>query len=265
VPRKKAKRANSEVEPIDESALAFGGSLRAADEDEGLDVVISKTGGRVVMRAGGAQLGRWLLADVTIRRLDDATFEFIAEDDHLVFTPSDPSALAASPLVAQEEEVKSGRLRRRSVKKKSSKSDPSSPDTAKPVSKTSRRHEPASSEPSAEKTPEPPQTDVAIDTTESPDAEREAPADDTVDSEVGGVTGESISNSPSGSERRGLRLRMLDVARHNDLFDLERVPIDERLRGSEHEHSWDHRVATGTGLSSRVCTICGKIRLSKSS
>ncbi len=200
---RKAKGSKSEEEPIDDSALTFSGSIRTADESEGLDVVISKSGRYVVMRAGSAQLGRWPLADVTIRPIDDDSFAFIAEDDELVFTPSDPAALGASPLVVQEvEEVKTRRLKRRSVKKK-----PKEPDV------------------------ELPQEDV---------------------------------DEPATSGR-GLRLKMLDAARHNDLFNLERVPIDESLRGSEHEHSWEHRVATDSGLASRVCTICGKIRLSKSS
>ncbi|MGI9585660.1 MAG: hypothetical protein ACR2N7_08735 [Acidimicrobiia bacterium] len=69
----------------------------------------------------------------------------------------------------------------------------------------------------------------------------------------------------AATTKQSLRMRMLDAARHNSFFDLDRVPIDETLRGSEHQHSWEHRVATGSGLASRVCTICGKIRVSKSS
>jgi hypothetical protein len=220
MPRKQAKGSKSEEQPVDESALAFSGSIRTADEGEGLDVVISKSGRYVVMRAGSAQLGRWPLADVTIGKIDDESFVFIAEDDELVFTPSDPSALAASGLIAQEqEEVKSRRLKRRSTKK--------TPDD--PKSRRLKRR-------STKKTPDDPKSDPPK---EEPD-----------------------SSDDSG---RGFRLRILDAARRNDLFNLERVPIDESLRGSEHEHSWEHRVATDTGLASRVCTICGKIRLSKSS
>lgn len=227
MPRKRAKGAKPEQEPVDDSPLAFDGSIRSADESEGLDVVISTSGRYVVMRAGSAQLGKWLLTDVEIRRIDDTSFVFIAEEDELVFTPSDPSALAASRLVAEEvegvKEGRSGRLRRRSVKKKP---------------EVSSRNLP------------------------------EGVVEDSVDPEVPEVasTPEApVAESPPSGPRRGVRVRMLDAARHNNLFNLERVPIDEGLRGGEHEHSWEHRVATGSGLSSRVCTICGKIRFSKSS
>ncbi len=228
--RRGAQSSKSQGEPIDDSTLVFRGSIRPADEREGLDVVISKSGGDIVMRTDKAELGRWPSVDVTIRPIDDTSFDFIAEGDRLVFTPSDPGVLAASPLIATEV-VKSGRLRRRTTKKKPTKSESKSPRSEEPGQEERQGRQTTSLEPTVEETLE--------------------------------VPDEHDGADPG--QRRGTRLRVLDAARRNSLFDLDRVPIDETLRGSEHEHTWDHRVAAPTGLASRVCTICGKIRFSKSS
>ena len=76
---------------------------------------------------------------------------------------------------------------------------------------------------------------------------------------------ESVAAAPAnGRMRSGVWIRALDAARRYDVFDLNRVPIDKSLRGREHQHTWDHRVATAEGVAGRVCTICGKIRLSTS-
>ncbi|MCL1597674.1 MAG: hypothetical protein M3094_00710, partial [Actinomycetia bacterium] len=61
---------------------------------------------------------------------------------------------------------------------------------------------------------------------------------------------------------RRLWIGVLDKARRYDVLDLDRVPTDKRLRGFEHQHTWDHRVARREGFASHVCTICGGIRLS---
>ena len=45
------------------------------------------------------------------------------------------------------------------------------------------------------------------------------------------------------------------------VLGLDRVPIDEDLRGEKHQHTWDHRVAATSGPGKHICTICGKIRL----
>jgi hypothetical protein len=57
-----------------------------------------------------------------------------------------------------------------------------------------------------------------------------------------------------------LWIRTLDMARRYDVFGLDRVPIDENIRGQEHEHTWDHRVAASSGAGAHICMICGKIR-----
>jgi len=73
-----------------------------------------------------------------------------------------------------------------------------------------------------------------------------------------------VAAPTNGGMRNGVWIRALDTARKYDLFDLNRVPIDKSLRGRDHQHTWDHRVATAEGVAGRVCTICGKIRLSTS-
>ena len=55
-------------------------------------------------------------------------------------------------------------------------------------------------------------------------------------------------------------IRTLDTARHHDFFGLDRVQINEDLRGQVHEHTWDHRVAPKAGPGKHICTICGRIR-----
>ncbi|MFO7700919.1 MAG: hypothetical protein R6W79_09990 [Acidimicrobiia bacterium] len=56
-------------------------------------------------------------------------------------------------------------------------------------------------------------------------------------------------------------LRTIDSARRRGLFDLDRVPVNEALRGQEHRHTFDHGTAASSGLVSRICTICGTVRI----
>ena len=55
-------------------------------------------------------------------------------------------------------------------------------------------------------------------------------------------------------------IRALDMARKYDFLGLDRVPVNESLRGQEHQHTWDHRVAPSSGPGKYICTICGEIR-----
>ncbi len=73
----------------------------------------------------------------------------------------------------------------------------------------------------------------------------------------GGIGGASEESEDDPNQ---LWIRALDVARRYDLFGLDRVPIDESLRGQKHEHTWDHRVAAASGAGAHICLICGKIR-----
>lgn len=217
----------SRGEPFDESVVVFPGTIGTPEDEDGLSVEISRSGGEVVLRAEGTELGRWPLEDVTIRRTDATSFAFTAEEDSLIFRPEDPDLFDSSPLVTPEE-VEGGRRVRRK----------------------------------AAKSTEAPPTDIVV---------PEVPSSEDVEGgrrrrrKAAKSTGAPPTKSdepeePSRPTRRRAWIWLLDMARRRDLFGLDRVPIDEGLRGEEHEHTWDHRVAAGGGLASHVCTICGKIR-----
>lgn len=222
--------APSEGEPFDEAAVVFAGTIGTPEDAEGLSVEISRSGGEIVLRSEAAEIGRWSLEDVTIRRTDATSFAFTAEEDRLSFRPEDPDLFGSSPLVTPEEVE--GRRRKFRKAAKSTESPPTDvvPDlpAANEVEdgrrKRRKRRRPAKS-------------------TEATQANIDQP------------------ESTSGPARRGPWIWLLDMARRHDLLGLDRVPVDERLRGGTHQHTWDDRVAASSGLSSHVCTMCGKIRL----
>jgi hypothetical protein len=53
---------------------------------------------------------------------------------------------------------------------------------------------------------------------------------------------------------------VIDLVRTHSISGLDRVPVDVSLRGSQHQHTWDHRAAASSGPSKHICTICGKLR-----
>ena len=55
-------------------------------------------------------------------------------------------------------------------------------------------------------------------------------------------------------------IRLIDSVRVYSVFGLDRVPVDTSLRGSEHQHTWDHRAAASSGPSKHICTICGRLK-----
>jgi hypothetical protein len=83
-----------------------------------------------------------------------------------------------------------------------------------------------------------------------------------------GRTDEFPSSQPASEEPEEERstqtnrlwIRALDLARKYDFLGLDRVPVNESLRGQEHQHTWDHRVAPSSGPGKYICTICGEIR-----
>jgi len=273
-------------EPIDDSTLVFPGTIGTAEEIDGLAVEISRSGGEIIMRTEKAELGRWSSVDVTIRPIDSVSFEFIAETDNLIFVPGDPAAFSASPLVTVDV-VERGHRKRRKAKKESAAVASISSLDEEPEQKKRRRRRAAtpddsSIEGSSKQSPEElsaarddaqAQAVVPEPSTPLPDSEdhdvaptetdAEAPTQGD-DAETEPVTARLDEPVPQGKPSRGRRtrpwIRVLDMARHNRLFGLDRVPIDESLRGLQHEHSWEHRVATRSGLASHVCTICGKLR-----
>ena len=72
------------------------------------------------------------------------------------------------------------------------------------------------------------------------------------------------NDPPSDEPGDGRWIRTLDTARRYGLFSLDRVPVDETLRGSEHRHTFDHRAAATSGPGNHICTICGKVRIRRS-
>jgi hypothetical protein len=186
-------------------------------------VQLSISDTEITMHADETELGSWPATAVTIRPIDESRFEFTAEGDQLILTPDDAAALRELPLVAAHIVTTDDRKSRKS-KKRAEKKEASSrkKQAAHKTSKTTK--------PPKEKPPKP---------------SRRARKGET--------------KGPK-QKRDGMWIRSLDVARKYDLLGLDRVQIDEELRGHEHQHTWDHRVAAASGPGNHICTICGKIR-----
>jgi len=218
----------SKGEPFDETAVVFLGTIGTPEDADDLSVEISRSGEEIILRSEATELGRWSLEDVTIKRTDETSFAFTAEEDRLVFRPEDPDFFGSSPLVTPEV-IEGGRRKFRKTAK-STETRPTDvvvPEVSATEEVEGRRRKRRKAAKSTEAPPE----------------------------------GNDEPRATSRSARRGPWIWLLDTARRRDLFGLDRVPIDERLRGGEHQHTWDDRVATGSGLASHVCTMCGKIRL----
>ncbi len=93
------------------SRLVMSGAVRSPDEANALSVAVTIDDFEVTMSAGRAEIGNWLTSTVTIRRIDDASFEFIAEGDRLIFVPEDPDTFGAHPAVGEPEDDKRRRRR----------------------------------------------------------------------------------------------------------------------------------------------------------
>lgn len=235
VSRWRSESSPPQEDPDEGASLVISGSIRSPDENDTLSVELSILGTELAMHADGSELGRWDSETVVIRQIDATSFEFTAEGDTLVFLPDDPAAFGIIPF---SDAAEADRGRRRGRREKRSGDEPADGDasavnkkaTAKNPTKTKRqsKRQKAARAKKPLKAKKPPK---AAKTPKQP-----KPA------------------------RTGLWLRTLDTARRFDLMGLDRVPVDVELRGREHEHSWDHRVASSSGLGTHVCTICGKIR-----
>ena len=288
--RRRARASRSEDGPVGDPVTVASGSIRSADEADALSVNLSIWDTKITMRSDGMELGNWPATAVDIRRLNSTAFEFIAEGDRLIFTPDDAAAFGDSPIVGRHGDS-TGNRKGRASKKKSDDAEPGlarNPVSAEKTrrlrwrtaqespeekpSKLSRRDRKAADAKSAniEAVPVPPSTvpgpiDAAMDD-EWPEANAESPnghgqgnsrhEHPVPDPELG------VASSEEPREKLSSRawIRALDVARRYDTFGLDRVPIDEGLRGQEHQHTWDHRVAVSSGLGAHICTLCGAIR-----
>ncbi len=296
MPRWMARASRSEDGLVGGSVLVVSGSIRSADEADALSVELSIADTEITMRADGTELGRWPVTAVHIRRIDSRGFEFIAEGDRLIFTPDDSATFGENPIVGGHVAGTGKRAGRRS-KTKMKKSDDAEPRLAwyqdlpdeerqprqravqdspneRPRKPPRRRRKTTVESAGAaaargEVEPVPPSTVTGpIDAT----LEADHPAADVASSggrrqrtsrrgppSTGLEFDDALSQEPI-EKGKGVWIRALDVARKYDAFGLDRVPIDKGLRGQEHQHTWDHRVAASSGLGKHICTICGAIR-----
>lgn len=292
--RRGAKAPRSEDGPLGGSVTVIFGSIRNPDETDALNVKLSIRDSEITMFADGAELGNWPSTAVIIQRVDSTSFEFIAEGDRLIFMPDDPATFDSSPLVDGGAAGKGSRRGRKS-KKKSHRTEPrlesneasheeGRPPGRRPAveeppkeksSKLSRRDRKAAVETARAKAAssgvvtDPPTTASRPIVVTSGD---ESPASDDAPSEargrgkprderaVRGSEPDEASSTEAEEKGNGVWIRTLDMARHYDIFGLDRVPIDESSRGQEHQHTWDHRVVESSGLGRHICTICGEIR-----
>ena len=288
--RRRARASRSEDGPVGNPVTVASGSIRSPDEADALSVKLSIWDTKITMRSDGMELGSWPATAVDVRRLNSTAFEFIAEGDRLIFTPDDAAAFGDSPIVGRHGDSNGNRKGRASKKKSDDAEpglarDPVSADKTRRLrwrtaqesleekpSKLSRRDRKVADAKAAgiEAVPVPPSTvpgsiDAAMDD-ERPVANAESPnghgqgnsrhEHPVPDPELG------VASSKEPREKLSSRawIRALDVARRYDTFGLDRVPIDEGLRGQEHQHTWDHRVAVSSGLGAHICTLCGAIR-----
>ena len=285
LPLWKARASRAEDKPVGDPPVEFPGTLRSPDEPDALSVKLSIRDTEVTLHADGIQLGSWPAEAVRVRRLDATAFEFTAEGDRLFFTPVDPAAFGDSPIVGHVVAESGGRWSRKS-KKRPDEAEPKlawdqdSPEgepharqgTAqespkdRPEKRSRRRRrataEPAGAEPaSLNAVPVAPSTESGPIDAASDDAEPAAEAESSEGrrKRESPEPDETQSREPK-AKSNGAWIRALDLARRYDTFGLDRVPIDVSLRGRDHQHTWDHRVAATSGLGKHICTICGAIR-----
>jgi hypothetical protein len=210
------------------------GTIQTPDDVDGLDVSIRIDVSRITMRSGENDLGTWPSGAVTITRIDDNRFAFVAEGDRLLFSPADVNAFAAHPGVIDDTGTKRPRKKRASRVPEAPSAEPESAPAPSP------RPAPAAQAPKRI-------------TRSRFTRKRSVP----VDQPTPGAGQPSDARRPRGN---GPWIRMIDLARPYSIFSLDRVPVDKRLRGQDHEHTWDHFAARSSGPSHHLCTICGKIR-----
>jgi outer membrane biosynthesis protein TonB len=228
---KRAKPPRSELGTGEDSVTLLSGSLRNPDETDALTVELTISHVDVAMHTEGTELGSWPLSAVTIKSIDATSFEFVAEGDVLILTPDDPALLATHPLVTGVMPAAENRKDRKRKKKTAKAELKKQPKTA-PSRKEKRESKPTSqSKPPKEKPSKP--------------SRRERKA----------------ASTAHTKKSDGVWLRTLDNARRHDVLGLNRVQVNEELRGHEHEHTWDNRVASTSGAGSHICTICGKFRV----
>lgn len=203
----------------------MAGHIRSQDETDTLPVDLQISNSTISLRTNGDELGSWPTTSVTITEIDATTFEFVAEGDHMILLPTDPSALRDHPLVATVPVAPAVAKQRRPRKPKNEKPKPKKPNPKKAKAKKAEAKKAKPKKPETDKEPK-----------------------------------SELAPERIGKTRRSVWIRTLDSARRHDFLGLDRVPIDESLRGQQHQHTWDHRVAATSGPGKRICTICGRVR-----
>jgi hypothetical protein len=226
------------------------GSIRTPDETDALGVELTLDGSEIALHADGSELGRWASEVVEIRQIDATSFEFIAEGDRLIFLPDDPAAFGIIP-IARGVDAESGRRKGRQAKRSKDHADehgvpPSSGASA------------AGENPKAKKRPKP--AKVKKQSKPANVKKQPKPAKAKKQPKPAKAKKQPKPAKEPRAERTGVWLRTLDMARRYDLLGLDRVPVDVELRGGEHQHTWDHRVAATSGAGKHICTLCGRIR-----
>lgn len=220
----------------DVSVFRAAGVVRVPGESDPLTVSLSISATHVLMTSEGAELGSWALSDVRISRIDPFSFAFVAEGDRVVFVPDDAKSFAAHPAVGAET-ARAGTGSRLKVK------DRLTVRRKAPTQRTASKGG-ASGAPRRSKSTE---NDAGSRSTrrEKSKPQRRVKRAEASSNDVG---------------RTGLWLKVIDSARYNGWFGLDRVPVHLDQRGKDHQHTFDHGAAATTGLGRRVCTVCGKVR-----
>ena len=284
VARRRRTRGARSREASDAVPIAvLDGTLRHLYETSGLDVTLSLRrdqdgGGQITVTSDDGELGTWPVDSVAIRSFDSTSYEFYSDGDLLLFTPVDLIGFHTSPFIVglppDTDPPKRSVPRLKRFRSKPAVGSTRAKTVRGPANKKRVRDKRAADlalpETEDRPTPAPPE---AVAETVVPDAgvEADSPpvAPDAGFAESVAPVEPAAEPEPDDTPTREFRtrnvvwIRALDIARRYDLFDLDRVPTDKRLRGSEHQHTWDHRVARPDGFASHVCTICGKVRLSR--
>ncbi|HSJ71829.1 MAG TPA: hypothetical protein VLA29_09325 [Acidimicrobiia bacterium] len=221
------KRSRSDDPQTTSGPIVVSGFIEVPSQPEPLAVTLTVDTFSVALRTKDMELGSWLLAEVTITPITSKRFSFEAEGDRLVFRPDDPATLSSHTIVTR-----------------------------------------GSSAASAEKKPRSPERPKGLPSAEARSIRWERPRF----LKKARTPGQDQARSPNPQTARSPRvekeapqtsrwLRTVDSARRRGFFNLDRVPVNEGLRGQEHQHTFDHGTAASSGPASHICTICGKVRI----
>ena len=229
------------------------GSIRNPQEDEALAVTMSINATGFALHADDVALGSWGTDEVEIVPLGDRAFEFVAEGDRLIFVPDDLDAFTRRVFPDQ-----GGRRRRRKPSQETTPAKPAAPIEDEPASTPTAE---TPTETPTETSRQPPESAPAKPAKPKRRRKVQVSAVNVRRKPKPSPTYDLPNTPPAEEPNEGRWIRTLDTARRYGLFSLDRVPVDESLRGSEHRHTYEHRAAATSGPGNHICTICGKVRM----